>query len=148
MKVSLAPLDAPLPRHGCIVLVVAGLIRRGDRCLIGRRRLNDSAGGLWEFPGGKVKDGETPEDALRRELSEELDVSVDVGPWLGRALSETATRLLVLDLYAVRCQDETSTPLALEHDELRWIGAKDLSDFDWAMADLPLLDCAFDFLCR
>ena len=148
MRVWCAPLHAPLPAHDEVVLVVAGVIRRRGRCLIGKRRKADSAGGLWEFPGGKIERGETPKEALRRELLEELALRVAVGPALGRALSQSPTRLLVLDLYGVECTDSQATPTALEHEELRWVEPKELFTVEWASADVPLLDCAFEFLCR
>ena len=61
------------------ILVVAGILRRGELVLICQRRRSDAYGLQWEFPGGKVKDGETLSAALRRELDEELAIQAEVG---------------------------------------------------------------------
>jgi 8-oxo-dGTP diphosphatase len=79
--------------------VVAAAIVSEGRCLIGRRPPGGSAGELWEFPGGKVEPGESPEAALVREIQEELGVAIEVGPLIGSSSLETAERILVLELY-------------------------------------------------
>jgi 8-oxo-dGTP diphosphatase len=117
--------------------VVAAAIVVDGRCLIGRRPPGGSAGELWEFPGGKVELGETPEAALMREIQEELGVAIDVGPLLGSSSIETAERILVLDLYLATW---TSGELERrEHLELDWASADLLESFSFAPADQPLL---------
>ena len=77
------------------MLVVGAAIVRDGRCLVAKRSPTMRAPGKWEFPGGKVEVGETPHDALVREISEELGVTIEVGALLGRG---TATPI-VLDVY-------------------------------------------------
>ncbi len=101
-----------------------------------------SSVGRWEFPGGKVEVGETPEAALVREIDEELGVDVKVESWLGRGMasagvaSSDADRI-VLDVYI--CHLEAGEPQAREHDALRWITIDEISLLDWALADVPVL---------
>ena len=62
--------------------VVAAVVRRGSRFLVGRRPAHKRHGGLWEFPGGKVEPGENEQTCLKRELSEELDIEIEVGDFI------------------------------------------------------------------
>jgi mutator protein MutT len=117
--------------------VVAAAIVSEGRCLIGRRPPGGSAGELWEFPGGKVEQGESPEAALVREIQEELGVAIEVGSLIGSSSIETAERILVLELYQATW---TSGELELrEHLELDWANAESLFSFAFAPADQPLL---------
>jgi 8-oxo-dGTP diphosphatase len=90
---------------------------------------------LWEFPGGKVESGETDEQALVRELREELGIEVTVGDRLGGDLKigETA----VLRVYACRLVSGELT--LVDHDEHRWLTADELDDVPWIPVDLPLI---------
>jgi 8-oxo-dGTP diphosphatase len=91
--------------------------------------------GKWEFPGGKVEPGETPESALAREISEELGLVVDVGEQLGSGTARAGSKSIRLDVYAARIQ---SGELVLrEHAQIRWATASELASFDWAEADVP-----------
>lgn len=66
-----------------MIEVTAAVIENGGRILICRRRTGEPNGGLWEFPGGKIEPGESAEEALRREIKEELDLDIEVGERLG-----------------------------------------------------------------
>src|SRR5262245_38211224 len=107
-------------------LVVAGLIVGGDRrILITQRRADQSLGGGWEFPGGKVEPGEAPVDALVRELREEIGVAVAVGRiWevLFHAYPEFD---LVMLVYVCRIVAESGVPRAVEVADLAWVDAGD-----------------------
>ena len=82
--------------------VVAGVIRdRRGRILLARRTEDRDLAGLWEFPGGKHEPGETPEDALKRELREELGIEIEVGSPLIRVPQSYSTKRLRLDVYNV-----------------------------------------------
>lgn len=115
-------------------VVGAALVRDG-RVLAARRTTPAAAAGRWEFPGGKVEDGESPDAALVREIAEELGVTVVVRRWLtGAAPIGTAYELIVAvaDLVA-------GEPDPVEHDEVRWLGPDDLDDVDWLDPDRPFL---------
>lgn len=93
--------------------------------------------GKWEFPGGKVEPGETPEAALRREIQEELALEVEVGPLLGRGTVEGPEVAIVLDVYGARV---LRGELELrEHARARWLHAGELAPLEWAAADIPIV---------
>lgn len=118
--------------------VVCGVIRNeAGEYLACRRPQGKHLAGLWEFPGGKIDPGETPEFALVRELREELGVEVAVGGALSEVdwnYGERAIRLLPFF-----CVIITGELRALEHDELRWIAPGDFGSLSWADADVPIL---------
>ena len=119
--------------------VVCGVIwEKSGKVLACRRAAERHLGGLWEFPGGKVEDGETLEAALARELSEELGARVEVGARL-REVSEWGDGTVSIRLTAFWCRISGGEARALEHSELRCCGAEELSGLDWAEADLPFL---------
>jgi 8-oxo-dGTP pyrophosphatase MutT (NUDIX family) len=82
--------------------VVGGAWVRGGRVFVARRGPGMSAAGDWEFPGGKVEAGESPEEALARELWEELGITAAVGAWVGQGVEERAALRVVLDVYRDR----------------------------------------------
>lgn len=106
-------------------------------CLVTRRSSHVSSPGYWEFPGGKVERGESPRQALRREIAEELGLEIEVGDFIARGVSGTSEQQIVLDVY-----EATITGGALrlrDHDAFLWIGAEILGKLDWAPADRPVL---------
>ena len=119
--------------------VVCGVIMgEAGKVLACRRAADRHLGGLWEFPGGKVEDGEALEVALARELSEELGACVEVGSRLAAA-SEWSDGTVSIRLTAYWCRISAGEAQALEHSELRWCGAEELPALIWAEADLPFL---------
>ncbi len=116
-----------------LMLVVGAAILRAGKCLVARRGPQMRAAGKWEFPGGKVEAGETPQRALAREVAEELEVAISVGRWLGSGVGKD----IVLDVYLAEI--EVGEPRAVEHAELRWLGADELSGLDWAAPDVPIV---------
>ncbi|QIG44254.1 (deoxy)nucleoside triphosphate pyrophosphohydrolase [Nocardioides anomalus] len=115
-------------------LVVGAAVVRAGRVLAARRTAPASAAGRWEFPGGKVDPGETLEQALVREIGEELGVTVRLDRWLA---GEQPIGAYVLRV--ALCVLEHGEPTPTEHDRLRWLAAGELDDVDWLDGDRPFL---------
>lgn len=117
-----------------MTVVVAAAIERDGRYLVARRTRPADVAGLWEFPGGKVEAGETDEQALVREIREELGVEIAVGR---RVAGEWPLRdHLVLHLYRATI-DRDGEPQPLEqHDRVRWVILEDFDSVDWLPSDL------------
>jgi len=121
------------------ITVVCALIIRNDTVLCAQRSERMALPLKWEFPGGKLEDGEAPEEALKREIMEELAIDITVG----RALNVTeytyknGRTIRLLPYLATMASDQE--PVANEHAELRWVKAFDLLDLDWAAADVPIV---------
>jgi 8-oxo-dGTP diphosphatase len=118
--------------------VVAALIERDGRLLIGQRRRGGSFALKWEFPGGKVRPGEPPEQALARELREELGVGANVGPELYRTRHRYAELRgeLLLMFFAARLDAE---PQCLAFEQICWAERSRLASFDFLPADRELV---------
>ena len=120
------------------VWVVAALILREGRFLICQRPAHKARGLLWEFVGGKVEPGESPEEALRRECREELGISVEVGRVYLELVHEYPDLTVRLTLF--RVDGFTGTPQLLEHKDLRWIQTGEIDGFDFCPADRSILE--------
>jgi len=117
--------------------VVGAAILNGGTCLVAQRGRQMSLPLKWEFPGGKVKIGEPPADALRREIAEEFGIEIQVHEFIGQGSSEIRGRTIRLDVYRAEILSGELSPL--EHQEIRWVDAEDLMRLDWAEADIPVL---------
>lgn len=116
--------------------VVGAVIVSDERILVCRRSPDRSAGGSWEFPGGKVEPGESPETALEREIREELGVAIVVGALVDRSSTEVAGREIDLSCYFATLVGEHPTA-STDHSEFRWLRPTELPELDWSVADLP-----------
>jgi 8-oxo-dGTP diphosphatase len=120
--------------------VVAAVIQRGDRrLLIGQRRRGDSSPLKWEFPGGKVRDGEAAEAALERELREELGVTLTKCVEIGRVRHQYAASSEELEIrfFAAELAAGEATPLCFE--QIAWVLPKDLGEYDFLAANCELI---------
>lgn len=118
--------------------VVGAVIVLDGKVLCAQRGPAGSLGGLWEFPGGKIEPGETPRDALVREIDEELRCEVVVG-------DEVTTTSYDYDFGTVTlttfwCELVGGTPTLTEHAEVRWLPPSELDSIEWAPADVPAVD--------
>jgi 8-oxo-dGTP diphosphatase len=121
-----------------MIEVVCGLIEDNEgRVLACLRPEGKHLGGKWEFPGGKIDPGETPEAALIRELQEELGVDIRIEASLSPVEWDYSGR--AIRLIPFRCMIISGTPTPLEHADIRWIEAAHLGELDWAEADGPIL---------
>jgi 8-oxo-dGTP diphosphatase len=118
-------------------LVVGAAVIRDGQVLAARRTSPPEAAGRWEFPGGKVEAGETPEAALVREIDEELDCRIAVGRWLAGEEVVAGGRH-TLRVAVARLVD--GEPHPHEHDRVRWLVPEELDDVDWLSPDRPFLD--------
>lgn len=115
--------------------VVAAIIVHDGKILATQRGYGDYAGG-WEFPGGKIEPGEQPEEALRREIREELDAEVEVGRHLVTVLYEYPEFFLRMQCFV--CALAGSMKL-LEHSAARWLTRETLESVDWLPADIEVI---------
>lgn len=116
--------------------VVAAALLRDGRVLAAQRSYPPEVAGCWELPGGKVQAGETDREALRREIAEELGAHVTVGDRVGPDLP-TALVDGVLRVFA--CELAAGEPVAIEHQQVRWLSAAELDTVAWLDNDAPLL---------
>jgi 8-oxo-dGTP diphosphatase len=120
--------------------VVAAVIERRDRrLLIGQRRRNDTSPLKWEFPGGKVQDGEEPEAALARELREELAVTLRKSVEIARVTHRYAEtpELIEVQFFAAEIAEEVVIPNAFE--QVHWVLPKELAEYDFLAANGQLV---------
>lgn len=118
--------------------VVGAVIIQGDLVLAARRNQNQSLPGLWEFPGGKIEVGETPTEALARELQEELLCEAHIGEYITTTSYEYDFATVVLSTYF--CTIASGTPRLTEHAEIRWVPVDQLTTLEWAPADIPAVE--------
>ena len=118
------------------VIVTAALIIEDGKILVTQRRQGDSHGLLWEFPGGKMREGEEPREALRRELKEELEVEVEPGMIFDAAFYSYPEYPILLLVY--HCRIEKGSPKPIECHDLRWVTPQELEKLAMPPADEPL----------
>jgi 8-oxo-dGTP diphosphatase len=144
MTAATAGAAAPGPR---LVLVSAvALIDRDGRVLLAQRPEGKSMAGLWEFPGGKVEPGETPEAALIRELREELGIDTLASCLAPLSFASHAYPDFHLLMPLFACRRWQGTPTAAEGQRLKWVRPADLRSYPMPPADLPLIPVLRDWL--
>ena len=137
----------PAPGATPLVLVAAcALIDADGRVLLARRPEGKSMAGLWEFPGGKLQPGETPEAALIRELHEELGIDVSAACLAAFAFASHAYERFHLLMPLYLCRRWAGRPVGRENQALAWVRPEKLVDYKMPPADLPLIPLLRDFL--
>ena len=127
------------------VNVVAAVIFDGDRVFATQRGYGPYKDG-WEFPGGKVEAGETPEAALKREIEEELETEIEVGEYITTIEHDYPDFHLSMRCY--QCRIIEGRPVLLEHEAARWLTADELDSVAWLPADVTIIEKVKDILAE
>ncbi len=121
-----------------IIKVTAAILEKDGKIIIAQRKINDHLSGMWEFPGGKIEPGETPEQCLGRELMEEFDIDVNIGEYLGSNIHHYDH--ISIELMAYRASWVSGIITMNDHNAYRWVTIEQLDTFDFAPADIPFVD--------
>lgn len=121
-----------------MIEVTAALIRSGNRILIARRPSQDELAGLWEFPGGKLEAGESPEECLAREIQEELAITISVGEFFADTIYKYPDKVVHLMAYWADWTEGELKPHV--HDGLVWSSSAELREYIFAPADRPIVE--------
>jgi 8-oxo-dGTP diphosphatase len=123
-------------------VVTAAIIRKQGCVLLARRGPGEKLGGFWEFPGGKVEPGETPEKSLTRELSEELAIEVRIGDRVAESSYQYEHGTFHIIAYMVEWISGNLRPQV--HDRLDWVKVDDLTSYRLLPADIPIAESLKD----
>ncbi|MEZ5812258.1 MAG: (deoxy)nucleoside triphosphate pyrophosphohydrolase [Rhizobiaceae bacterium] len=137
----------PAPKAKPVLLVVAcALVDADNRILLSQRPEGKTLAGLWEFPGGKVEDGETPEQAVIRELAEELGIETRVACLAPLTFASHTYDDFHLLMPLFVCRRFWGVPAAREGQVLKWVRPRDMRSFPMPPADEPLIPVLMDLL--
>ena len=125
-----------------IIPVVCAIIEQNDKFLVAQRSQGQSNAGLWEFPGGKVHNGEDPKNALHREIDEELCIGIEIRESLESVKYDYSW--ISIELIPFICKLTSGVPVPVEHNQVRFIDAKEAKALRWASADILILDRYLD----
>ncbi len=118
--------------------VTAAILIKDGKILIAKRKADDRQANKWEFPGGTVEKSETPQTCLKREMQEEFGIEVSVGRFLGESTYHYEHSSIKLQAYRTRLVSGNLAPK--DHSEFRWVSTEQLSDYDFAPADIPFVE--------
>lgn len=118
--------------------VTAAVLSHNDNILIARRPPSCHLAGYWEFPGGKIEAGETPEICLKRELYEEFNIIADIHDFITESCFDYGSKQIrLLAYHATYC---SGTFTLKDHDKLEWVTLADMKNYQFAPADIPIID--------
>lgn len=118
--------------------VTAAVIEKDGKILLAQRKEGSALAGKWEFPGGKLEPGETPQACLRRELMEEFGVETEIGEFVCSSCFEY--KHLPIELLVYRARHLAGEFKLNDHARIEWVAPADLKNFDLSSADIPVLD--------
>lgn len=114
--------------------VVAAVIQNKEgKILIAQRNLKKSQGGLWEFPGGKIEPNETKEEAIIREIKEEMDIDIEAKKFIDQKIFNYPDK--DINLIAIECKKIKGDIKLNEHEDIKWVNKNELRNFNFAPAD-------------
>jgi 8-oxo-dGTP diphosphatase len=126
-----------------VISVTCALILLDNKVLCAQRSEVMSLPGLWEFPGGKIEDGESPEACLIREIEEELAISISLVGSL-QPSEHSYAEGNIIRLLPFLCVWDYGEIILREHQDIRWLDKKDLKSLNWALADIPIVEELID----
>ena len=118
--------------------MIGGVIIEHDQILCTQRGPSKSLPLKWEFPGGKIEAGETPQEALRREIHEEMQCTVEIGDQVEHTVYEYD--FAIIHLTTFYCKLIEGRPVLTEHVAMKWLAPDQLTSLDWAPADVPAVE--------
>lgn len=121
-----------------VAAVIEAVDEQGKEILFATQRGYGDMKGGWEFPGGKIEPGETPQEALKREIQEELDTKIKVGSLIDTIEYDYPTFHLSMDCFLAKI--ESGNLVLKEHEAARWLTKEELDSVDWLPADVLLID--------
>lgn len=116
--------------------VVAAVIKKNNKIMIARRSTEKDLAGFWEYPGGKVEDGESDQESLQRELQEEFGITTKINQFLTSSFFRYEKFNINLRAYLV--EHISGNFMLKDHDQIKWITSKNFNEFKFAPADLPI----------
>lgn len=120
------------------IYVVGAVIIKKGKILCAQRPASTSLPLLWEFPGGKIEKNESPVDALKREIVEEMSCEIEVGKQVDHTVYEYDFGIVHLTTYY--CYLDNNMPILNEHHAIKWLKPHELHQLDWAPADIPAVE--------
>ena len=120
-----------------VISVVGAVIHRDGRILAAQRKIGSKLGRMWEFPGGKIEPNESPKEALRREIQEELEAEIEIGDQICTATHHYDFATIQLTTFS--CILSSDSLVLNDHDETRWLLPGELDTVNWAPADIPTI---------
>lgn len=127
-----------------MIKVVAAIIKNGDKILIARKREGKPLAGFYEFPGGKVEEGETPEESLVRELIEEMAIKIRVQEYVGKSIYDYGDGK-VIELLGYTAEIIEGNIVLSDHDEYIWVKLEEINNYKLAPADIPIVEKLMSF---
>ncbi len=121
-----------------MITVICAIIQNEGKILIARRAADQRLAGKWEFPGGKVEDGESPEECLKRELEEEFGIQVEVGEFI--TSNKHHYDHISIELLAFHTKYISGEFTLTDHDTIEWVTPAELLNYDLAEADVPIAE--------